>query len=162
MLLSTATYPALCYVPVRGCDTLEKQQNIYWQQGRINCLVLAGGGDVGAGGKRGGGGGKERDEEREERCMKRGRRTNRGRRRRRGGVGGREGGGGGGGERASRVDILNDSLLPFTFHTRTLSLTPRGRGGGGGVVSCSREKPEKMHCEEVHIIRTACSEVGPH
>ena len=129
MLLSTATYPALCYVPVRGCDTLEKQQNIYWQQGRINCLVLAGGGDVGAGGKRGGGGGKERDEEREERCMKRGRRTNRGRRRRRGGVGGREGRGGGGGERASRVDILNDSLLPFTFHTRTLSLTPRARGG---------------------------------
>ena len=57
-------------------------------------------------------------------------------------------------------DSLNDSVLPFTFHTRTL-LAPLGGGGAEEVcvvyvLFCSREKDGEIHSEDVIIIRLPC------
>lgn len=62
-------------------------------------------------------------------------------------------------------DSLNDSVLPFTFHTRAL-LGPPGGGGGKGCVEevcvrgCglffSREKEGAIHSEDAIIIRLPC------
>lgn len=60
-------------------------------------------------------------------------------------------------------DSLNDSVLPFTFHTRTLLALPRG-GGREEVWSrcvwcglvCSREKDGEIYSEDVIITRLPC------